>query len=249
MAFRPLRCVAGISRFLPVGGRSSFQRGPLRQLALVCLPLLTLSGHAAGQAQTETLLGDRLGPGQSVGTWGEGSSATVSDDGVWQLTLDGGVRPAGAFYQLGRSLDLASAHDRLYLAFDIKGAKGGETIRVTLRDRSAAGGTDGYQVEAEQPAGFLVTTSWQRLVLPLTDFPTTGENWSLPVPAGERRPLRRKIDWSMIDTLGIGKWAGSMTVFLKHIAISTNPEADAVRLIMPPSVPVAMDFCAPMQRY
>ena len=158
------------------------------------------------------------------------------------LALDGGLRPAGAFLTLGRSINLASEHDRLYLAFDIKGAKGGETIRLSLRDRSVAEGTDGYQVEADQPPGFLVTTSWQRLVMPLTDFPATGENWSLPVPPGSRQPPRRKMDWSIVDMLGFTKWAGPMTVYVKNIVVSTNPEAAQVRLITPVSVPPAVDF-------
>lgn len=206
------------------------------------LSFFTLFRSASGQAQPFTLLGDRLGPDQSVGIWGARTTARVSEDGVLQLALDGGLQSAGVYLRLGRSINLAPEHDRLYLSFDIKGAKGGETIRVGFRDRSAAEGTDGYQVEAEQPNGFLVTTSWQRLVMPLLDFPATGENWSLPMPPGSQRPLRRKIDWSIVDMLDFTRWAGPLTVYVKNIVISTNPEAPAARLITPVSVPPRMDL-------
>jgi endoglucanase len=195
-----------------------------------------------GSAAPITLLGSAPAPGQTVSTWGPNSSATVSTDGMMEVEFDGGLRPAGAFLSIGRGIDLFQDHDRLYLSFDMRGGKGGESISLTLRDGSVAGGTDGYQVQANQPDGFVVTTTWQTLVMPLTDFPTTGENWTLPVPPGAQRPLRRKIDWSNINGFGISTWSGPAKVYLRNLVISTNPDTGPVRLLGPIAVPSRVDL-------
>lgn len=209
---------------------------------LSCLLALACAFGPTGVAEKPVILLDAgTRQGRLVGTWGPSASASVSDRGVMRVSLGDSRRPNGAYLSLERGVDLSHTHRQLYLALDIRGEKGGEDIHLVLRDGSLDGGAAGYQTEANLPAGFVVTTRWQRLVLPLADFPDTGESWSRPV-ADPLAPPKRAIVWSKINNLGIGKWAGPVKVDVRGIVVTAHPEAASVRLVMFKPVATRLDL-------
>ncbi|HSQ40786.1 MAG TPA: carbohydrate binding domain-containing protein, partial [Fibrobacteraceae bacterium] len=82
------------------------------------------------------------------------------------------------------------------LEFYIKGANGGEQVKIGLLDEEVSDGKKTQVALALNPyiQGGAVTTDWQKVVIPLADFPERGLYWDQT----KKVELPARIDWSKI---------------------------------------------------
>lgn len=108
--------------------------------------------------------------------------------------------------------------DLAQLAFDVKGAQGGETPHVWLQSCSPAGDVrnaavmdPGAALDASQRVAIPVTAGWQRLALPLSDFRVQG---------GEAQTLKLACIQEISFCFEWGQMTG--TVFVDGIAFEAD---------------------------
>lgn len=110
-----------------------------------------------------------------------GAIGSMSDEEVYsgKAALKCVLNPAdysGVICDTGQALDIAKAREDGYvLRFYAKGAKGGEPIMISLNDTK----DDSQEVEVSVTLTKYgkLTTEWQKIEIPLKDFPSVGGYW------------------------------------------------------------------------
>lgn len=100
---------------------------------------------------------------------GEGCSGDSSNS--WKVQYTNGSGYWGGFYVQFSSAKDMSAYSNL--TFYVKGENGNEKFKISIRDSSTTGGSE-PTVPIETYV--IVTTSWQKVTIPLSDF--TGQDTS-----------------------------------------------------------------------
>jgi endoglucanase len=195
----------------------------------------------------ESVFDGALREGWSAGAWGGSSRAYVLADAgedaeqICRIELAGDASYSGAFLMGGACIDLSADSGLRYLTFRVRGEKGGEEFTVVLRDGTERDGAEGYQSSVDITDYCAVTTDWQTVAIPLSDFPRTGVNWTLP-PL-DQLPHRREIDWARINMVGFNRTAAAVTCHVADLAFVAVPAGSGrPALAAPFRVAEAVDF-------
>lgn len=134
-----------------------------------------------------------------------------------KVSLDTASWSGAAVYRA--ALDLKSFVANGVLEAWVKGAKGGESIALGLLEKSN-GSNIRLPLANYLPGG--LSSSWQRVQIPLKDFPAQGSKWD----AAASKNVNYDFDWSrvgevVVDNGGAGQANG--VVFLDEVTIKPKP--------------------------
>lgn len=155
-----------------------------------------------------------------------GSSVSVShSEGNWlaAFALKADVAAGG-----GLGTQETRLRDKLAkgaLQFLIRGSKGGEQVNVGLvMAKSLKPGDQNLQVLLPLSGYVAVTTAWQKVTIPLKDFPKQGSRWS----ASQGKNMTGPFNWDRVIELTLSREAeGSGLVQLSVANIQVVPSYDA----------------------
>lgn len=161
--------------------------------------------------------------------WGTGtanyvdSSESKFGSNSWKCDVNTPADWSGVGIWVYPLYDTAADYSNNYLIFWVKGENGGESFRVKLADSdSDASGTNDYCYDTivivdNYTTG--ITTLWQKIIIPLIDFPTNGENWDDGLHTGT-------IEWENIQhvkfTVVDSDPCSEFTIYVDNIIITTN---------------------------
>jgi hypothetical protein len=116
-------------------------------------------------------------------------------------------------------LDLGGYRDKGVLQAWAKGGKGGEEIYLGLTDK-ANGASVRLSANTYLPGG--LTKDWQRVVIPLKDFPKTGAKWD----EASQKNLSFDFDWTKVGEVifdNNGPDHDNGKVFLDDVEVLPQP--------------------------
>jgi len=168
---------------------------------------------------------DNYRPGGFDYTYPSGTKIAIAkgegynSNAALRITLDASDYAGASVCLYNETFDLSNSVLDGAIEFQIKGAKGGEQIKFGLLDEEV---TDGKKTQVALPLNKYVqiTTEWQKVVIPLADFPERG----LYYDPTRKAEFPAKIDWSKIGEFRVssdkGVNKGNAQVWIDNVEIA-----------------------------